>query len=783
MWKTLAHFILSKRISLLLMLLGATVFMAWQASKVRLSFNAGKVLPQTDSAYIDYTNFKKTFGEDGSVMVLGIQSDSLFSPNFFNDWQALGKKINQIKGIKQVLTIGQLAVLVKDTLQQKFSARPLASAPLRSRAAADSIQQQLNQLPFYKDLIYNPDKKATLMAITFADSVLNSAKRIQVIQSILDQSNRFSTTHQTSVHYSGLPYIRTVISKKISEEFALFLGLSIGIGALILYLFFRSFSAVFFPVLVVIVGVVWSLGTLVLFGYNITLLTGLIPPLIVVIGIPNGILLINKYHVEIAAKGDKMQALETVIKRVAITTFIANLTTAIGFGVLYFTNSELLMEFGSVAALNVMATWAISLIFIPIIFSFLPVPNTKHTRHLTSPKLTKLLAFVDYLAHNKRNAIYGVTLAVLVLAGVGVSMIKVNGYVVDDLPKDDAVYKDMGFFADNFKGVLPLEVSVDTRRKNGVMNLSVINKMNRLQEKMKAHPEFSRAISLVEVLKFSSQAFYGGDTTFYRLPNEMEKNFILSYAANSGNGNSNLIKNFLDSNRQVTRLSFQMADVGSDKMNKIINELEPQIDSIFNPERYRVALTGSSIIFIKGTNYLVNNLRDSLLLAIVLIAILMWGLFRGFRMILISLVPNIVPLIITAGIMGFAGIPLKPSTILIFSIAFGIASDQTIYFLTRYRQELRTTNWTIAQIVSDTIKETGLSMIYVALILFFGFGIFTASTFGGTVALGLLLSITLFVALLSNLTLLPALLLSLDKRIQRKKMKATLLALEPEELN
>ena len=783
MWKKLAQFILANRISLLVLLLASTVFMAWQASKVRLSFNAGKVLPLTDSAYIDYNTFKKTFGEDGSVMVVGIQSDSLFSPGLFNDWLKLSTEVQKIEGIKQVLSIGQLSVLEKDTLQQKFTARPLAAGPVANQQALDSIKQELNQLPFYKDLIYNPKTKATVMAITFADSVLNSAKRIGVIQSILDKSKQFSSTHQVALHYSGLPYIRTVISKKISEEFALFIGLSIAIGALILYFFFRSFAAVFYPVLVVLVGVVWSLGTLVLFGYDITLLTGLIPPLIVVIGIPNSILLINKYHTCLALEGDKIKALQYVISRVGITTFIANLTTAIGFGVLYFTNSELLMQFGSVAAINVMATWVISLIFIPIIFSFLPVPHTKHTSHLSSPKTTKLLAFLDRLAHQKRNLIYVATLLVLVVSFIGIYRIKINGYVVDDLPKNDAVYKDMSFFSQNFKGILPLDISVDTRRKNGVMNLSVINKMNRLQDLISAHPEFSRAVSLVEVLKFSSQTFYGGDTTFYRLPNELEKNFILGYASNSGKGNSNLVKNFIDSNRQVTRLSFQMADVGSDKMNKLINELEPQIDSIFNPKRYHVELTGSSIIFIKGTNYLVKNLRDSLILAVLLIALLMWGLFRGFRMILISLIPNIVPLIITAGIMGFAGIPLKPSTILIFSIAFGIASDQTIYFLTRYRQELRTTNWTISQIVSDTIKETGLSMIYVALILFFGFGIFTASSFGGTVALGLLLSITLLVALISNLTLLPALLLSLEKRKQKEKMKQGLVELPAEELS
>lgn len=785
MWERLSKFILANRFILLVFFLLGTAFMAWQGSQVRLSFNAGKMLPLTDSAYIKYSRFKQLFGEDGSVMVLGIQSDKLLQRDVFNDWLQLNNDLQQIKGIKQVLSIGKLVALSKDTLAQKFVAKPIAEWPLASQAAMDSVALKMERLPFYKNLIYNPDKKATLMAITFTDSVLNSSDRIGVIETIVKGSKAFSDKHKIDIHYSGLPYIRTVISDKVSQEFALFIGLSIAVAALILFLFFRSFSAVFFPLLVVLIGVVWSLGTLVMFGYDITLLTGLIPPLIVVIGIPNSILIINKYHNEFIRHGNQQMALSTVIERISITTFIANLTTAIGFGVLYFTNSELLMQFGMVAAINVMATWMLSLCLIPIIFSFLPPPNTKHTRHLDSPALSKLLLKMDYLSHHRRNWTYGVTAALLLLAGVGISLIRVNGYVVDDLPKKDPVYQDMHFFSQNFKGVLPLELSIDTKRKNGVMNLSVINKIDRLQNLITENPEFSRAVSLVEVLKFSSQAFYGGDTAFYRIPNEMEKNFILSYAANSAgkNANNNLMKNFIDSNRQVTRVTFQMTDVGSEKMNQLIKDLEPKIDSIFNPERYDVELTGSSIIFVKGTNYLVKNLRDSLILAVALIALLMWILFRGGRMILISLIPNIIPLILTAGIMGFAGIPLKPSTILIFSIAFGIASDQTIYFLTRYRQELRTTKWTISQIVTDTIKETGLSMIYVAMILFFGFGIFVASTFGGTVALGILLSITLLLALISNLTLLPALLLSLEKRNLKKKPQESLIELEPEELN
>jgi len=610
------------------------------------------------------------------------------------------------------------------------------------------------------------------MAITFDNQVLNSPGRIPIINTILKKSKAFSKKHTIKIHYSGLPYIRTVVSKKIYQEFTLFSALSITVAALILLFFFRSFYAVIFPILLVIAGLIWSLGTLSILGYDITMLTGLIPPLIVIIGIPNSILLINKYHHEFKRQGDKLKAMKVVIQRIALTTFIANLTTAIGFGVLYFTKSEILMQFGIVASLNIMGTWIICLCLIPIIFSYLPSPNTGHTKHLESKFLNSLLNKIDVLVRTKRTWIYTGTLLLIAISIVGITRIRVNGYVIDDLPKQDAVYQDMSFFDKNFDGVLPLEVTIDTKRKNGMMNLSTIKKVERMQNMIATYPEFSRGISIVDILKYSSQAFYGGNLTFYRLPSDMDKSFILSYMANSG-VNSTMLKNLVDSKKQVIRVGFQMKDVGSSRMNQLIEEIQPRIDSIFSPQKHQVELTGSSIIFIKGTNYLVKNLRDSLLLAIGLIAMIMWLLFRGFKMVLISLLPNLIPLIVTAGIMGFCGIPLKPSTILIFSIAFGIASDQTIYFLTRYRHELRTTHQTVTQLVSDTLQETGRSMIYIALILFFGFGIFAASSFGGTAALGMLISITLLMALIFNLMLLPALLLSLEGYGNEGKLKAS----------
>ncbi|HEY8783356.1 MAG TPA: MMPL family transporter [Mucilaginibacter sp.] len=770
-WKKLADVILKNRLLILALIAISSAFMGYQASKVRITFNGGKVLPVTDSAYIRYMQFKKTFGQDASTMVMGFKSPRIFDKDVFNDWYRIGDSLQHIKGVKAVISVANLYNLEKDTSHHRFILKPLVDHTLPTDKAADSVKQLILSLPFYKGLILSEDGQSTLMAITFDDKIINTSKRVPIINTILNQGGQFDQKHNIQVHYSGLPLIRTVAGDLMKREFTLFLGLSLLITTIILLLVFRSGYPVIFPIIVVLLGVTWGLGILVLMHYEITILTGIISALMVIIGVPNSIFILNKYYHEFAINGNnKMEALNTVIAKVGITTFIANVTTAIGFGVLCFTHSDLLAQFGLVASLSIMVTFALSLVLIPIIFSYLPNPEPKLTGIKDRKLMQTVLIMLDHLVHNFRMAIYITTVLMIVICFYGMLKINVNGYVVDDLPKSSNTLSDLQFFETNFKGVLPLEVSIDTKRKNGVMNQAFIRKLEKLENLVSSYPEFSKSLSLIQALKFSTQAFYGGSSSYYRLPEGFEQSFILSYAGNSGK-NASVLKNYIDSNRRLTRASFEMIDVGSKKMNKVIRNLQPRIDSIFNPKKYHVELTGSSIIFIKGANYMVKNLYQSLALAILLIAGVMWILFRGLKMIAISLLPNLIPLVITAGIMGFFGIPLKPSTILIFSIAMGISSDQTIYFITRYRQELKGTKKSISKIVSDTIRETGISMIYIAIVLFFGFGIFSFSTFGSVSALGILLSATLLVAMVSNLTLLPAFLLSMEKRESKKVNK------------
>ena len=781
MLEKIARIILRNRTAMLVTLCVLTGFMLFLSFRVKLSYETAKILPDNDSTLVAYNKFKEKFGEDGSVMIIGFQSKDLFKLDLFDNWYDLTQEIKKLEGIQEVVSTARSYQVVRNDSLQRLDFKPILTHRPTTQAEVDSLKSTLMRLPFYDGLLFNRETDVTIMAITLDQSKINTRSRIEIVGLIKEMGDRFARENNLTLHYSGLPYIRTAVTAKVVSEMKLFLVLALIITACILLFFFRSFYPVLFPMLVVMMGVVWSFGTLVLLGYKITILSSLIAPLIIVIGVPNCILLLNKYQQEYARHRNQARALSRMISKIGVTTFFANITTAIGFLVFYFTHSAILQEFGVTAALNVMLTYMISLVFIPVMFSYLPPPNPKQIRHLDRKGINMILEKIDVWVHRYRKRFYLIVLVVVAISLYGISKMTTVGYVVDDLPKRDVIYTDLKFFESNFRGVLPFEVSVDTRKPGGALALQTLYKINRLQKIFAGYPEFSEPVSIAEGIKFSYQGLNDGDPRRYIIPNVEELARLKNYSG-TAKGNERMFRSIIDSLKQSTRISIQVADIGSIKMKKLLDEIRPRVDSIFDPKDYDVSITGNSIIFLKNNDYLQINLRESVLLAIALIGGLMFFLFMSARMIFVALIPSLVPLLITAGIMGFAHISLKPSTILIFSIAFGIASDGTMYFLTKYRQELKRHAGSISKTVSLTIQETGVSMVYTAVILFFGFFIFTASNFGGTSALGVLISVTLLIAMFSNLIFLPAILLSFEKRlITRAFLKEPLIQMYDED--
>ena len=779
MWDSVARLILRNRIFILILLALITVFMGYNARFVKMSYQFDTLLPKNDSDRIFYERFISDFSEDGNVIVLGVKGEEFWNYRNFATWYDLGNELKEIAGIDSVFSLTQLYDLEKNESEKQFEFTPLIKRRPANQYEVDSIRRKIESLPFYDGLLYKDSAFATIMMVFVDADKFNSEARLEVIEDFDNAIKNFDKYHM-KIHTSGLPFIRTVTTSLVRGELYFFIFLAAFVTGLILYFFFRSLRVVIFCLLVVGCGVVWSLGTISLFDYELTMLMGLIPPLIIVIGIPNCIFLLNKYHQEYVNHGNRIKALQRVITKIGNATFMTNCTTALGFFTFIFTKSDLLREFGVVASINIIGVFVLALCIIPIIFSYLPKPKPRHTKHLERRWLETVVGWLVLWVSNYRRAIYIITILILVLGGWGISKIQTTGNIVGDLPQGEKVITDLKFFEENFNGVMPFEVLVDTKRKGQATKDKTLRKIEKLQNILGEHEEFSKPISIVDAVKFAKQSFYNGSPSKYSLIRGNEKTFIAPYLQldSERKGVADL---FLDSAKQVVRVNAHVADIGTLEMEKLINEIRPEIDSIFKPENYNVNLTGISVLYLKGTRYLVENLFISLFIAIAVIAVLLAVLFRSLPMAIISLVPNIIPLICTAAIMGFSGIPIKPSTILVFSIVFGISIDDTIHYLAKYRQEMKLHGWNLKQAIIDAVKETGVSMIYTSVILFFGFTMFTLSKFGGSQALGVLSSVTLLIAMLANLVLLPSLLMSWQKNIDQKSFKEPLLQILDEE--
>jgi predicted RND superfamily exporter protein len=782
MWQRLAKWVLKNRLILLLLLLAATVVMAFFAAKVKMSYEFSKAIPSDNPKYKEYLSFREKFGDDGNVLVIGAQSDDFFQLKNFQAFVKLNDELKKVPFVENVLSVANAVNLLKDSARERLNAIPVFPKNIQSQSQIDSSLKELYSLPFYRSLLYNPSTKAYLIVVRINKEILNSKGRTDVINNIIKSVKKYSTATNIQTHISGLPLIRTQVADRIAHEMKWFVIGSLILSALILLFMFRSIKTTLLSLLVVIISVIWSVGIMYLFGYKITLLTALIPPLIVVIGIPNCIYFLNKFHSTYQKTGNKEQSLIDMVSKMGVVTLFCNLTAAIGFAVFALTKSAILVEFGQVAGLSIMLIFIISFILLPGVLSYMKAPDSSQLKYLNVKIFIVFLLKIEHWVFHHKKIVYALTLVLVIFSVAGIFKLKTEGFIVDDLPKTDKIYKDLKFFEHNFNGVMPLEIVIDTKRRYGLAGtraLPVLIKMDSLSTYIKKQKEMSKPLSIVQGIKFVKQGFYEGDSANYALPNSFDIAFVGDYLrpqkdSGSQNNLSKLLTSFIDTSRESTRMSINMADVGTERLPAILKNLRTETNKLFDSSKYKITFTGSTITFLEGSIYIINGLKESLLWALLFIALCMLYLFKSLRMLVCSLIPNIIPLLITAGIMGWIGIRLKPSTVLIFSVALGIAIDVTIRFLVNYKQEFSTNHYDIKRTVSETIRHTGLSILYTSLVLIAGFIIFCFSSFGGTESLGWLTSITLFFATLTNLILLPVLLLDISgkkKTLPDKKLQ------------
>ena len=772
-WELIARIVLRNRILILSIIAAITVFLALQWKNIHFTFTEANMLPDDNIANVEYNAFLDKFGEEGNLIIIGVKDSTFFTPKAYAAWSKLMNTIKQNQEVDLVVSLNDLKKLQKNEALETFELVPFVdeSKALNPKYLQTIKKELFNDLPFYEGLLFNKRSGSVRSAIYMDKKIVNTkARKTFVLEKLIPAITTFEKETKIDLRVSGMPYIRTLNAKTITDEISIFIGASLLITSLLFFFFFRSFKATLISIVIVIIGVMWSFGFLGLFNYEITILTALVPSLIIVIGIPNCIFLTNKYHQEFKVHRNKAKALQRVTTKIGMATLMTNLTTAIGFATFVASNNNLLLEFGVVTSINIMALFFLSLVLIPIFHSYLNPPKERHLKHLDRGSVKKFMDWILKTIKTNRFSIYAASVALLVFSIIGIYEMRISGSLIEDMPKKEAFFQDIVFFEKEFDGVMPLEIMIDTKRKKGVMKLSTLKRMEELETAIEEIPELSKPISIVNLVKYSKQAYYNGNPDYYELPTSQEQAFILSYAKNAtANSKENLMKSYVDSTGQYARITTFMRDESGDQIAKIEEEIRKKADKLFPKERYNVIITGKALVFQKGTGYLLDNLLSSLIFAFFLTALLIGFMFRSFKMILVSIIPNLLPLFLTAGLMGFLDIPLKPSTILVFGIAFGLSVDDTLRFLSQYREELKKNNWKIKKSVYATFNESGLSMFYTSIVLFFGFSVFMLSSFGGTIALGGLISLTLLFGMLSNLMLLPALVLTLNKTLANEQ--------------
>ena len=768
-WGILARVILRNRILFLLLILLNTLFLSTQWKHMKFSYTEANLLPKNHSYNLAYDDFTKVFGQEGNLILIAVNDSSLFELDNFNSWIKLSESFKSNEGVNSVLHVGNIPVL-SFIENKKFILDSVTNYSFSNVSDLNKFKTNLfNDYPFYENILFSENKKTVQTAIYLNKEIINNAERISFINEVfIPKIKAFEKLTEIDIRISGMPYIRTLNAQNIMDEIGKFVLIAVLVTVLIFFFFFRSYRATLITLTVVIIGVMWALGVLGLFRFEITVLTALIPPLIIVIGVPNCIFLINKYQHEFKKHGNQARSLQRVISKIGNATLMTNITTACGFATFILTDSEILKEFGLVASINIMLIFILSILLIPIIYSFMPLPQEKHLKHLNNIWINKFVDFLALTVKKYRIPVFITSILCLCISIIGIYKIKLSGNMIEDMPKNSEFVKDIKFFEKEFKGILPIEIMIDSKRKNGVTRLATLKRMDDLSEHILKIPELSNPLSIVNLSKYIKQSFYNGNPNYFQLPSAQENTFISSYVKNS---NLKLEKNnsFISKNGQIARMTTMMGEVNTERMEGIEASLVKGIELYFPKERYDVTITGKTLGYLKGTKYLVRSLLISLSLAIILISFIIIYMFRSYKMVIISLIPNILPLLFTGGVMGFLNIPIKPSTILVFSIAFGISVDDTIHFLVKYRQELIANNWKIRKSVFSSLKETGISMFYTSVVLFFGFSVFMTSSYGGTIALGGLVSTTLLFAMLANLILLPSLLISLEKNISNEK--------------
>ena len=727
--------------------IGFAYYAFFSTNKLIVDFSLEQMFPENDPERDKYDQFRSEFSREDDKFLLIYSCDDPLSRENIKKLSIIDELINKIVGIQQTTSLSNIQE------NDEF---------LFDEALDDSTWEAHKEMvldhPLYTNLVISEDGKSGAIFVDMKDDVNNQTLR----ENLFKEIDRGLEIHGRDWEWyeAGIPVLRTRYVELVSKERSIFIPLGGLVVVLILFFVFRQVNCVVLPMTSIFITLIWVSALMAYLGITINLISYLTYILILIIGCSNCIHILMKYHECIEQEKNIKFAVRRVIKELGGALFLTSLTTAVGFFSLMMTNIRITQEFGFVLGVGVVLMFIIAIITIPIILLYLPSPPQHHIKRLISQSDSFSVDKIDASTKKFPYPILALSILFLIISFVGLKSIDYNISILDDLRPGNSLYDDIMYVDENFGGTLPLEIVIsnfsssttnkDSLSSDNIFNLDFLTKADEFESQIEKISHIKKAISMNDYIKVIAN-FWEPERGMSLPEYDDDIYDYLDLAP------SNIGTNLFNSDSTKYRITCRVGNIRSKVADSLKVKVQSIFDEVFKGGSQEVLISGSTLLALRTQGFLIRDLTTSFILAFIIIFISMVILFRSIRLSLISILPTIIPLVAAAAIMGFSGIKLRPSTAMTFSIALGIAVDDTIHFLARFRQELKKTK-DIGLAVSNSILSTGKAIIGTTLVLCMGFFTLYFSELVPNHEFGILATIILIIALISSLLLLPVLL-------------------------
>lgn len=728
-----------------------TAGLGYHLKDIRFDYDFENFFPSHDEETTFFFDYRDDFESDNDFLLISIENEAgIFDASFLKKVDKLSNALTKVKHVELVRSI---------TSEKEYFIYPGGATSSKAYIDLSDFDAKRDSTRIYKnDELINTfisrNGKAICIFLKHEDylSKKKSDKLVKDVKAKIEKLNIKDT------RIAGRAVGQAYYINKMIFELTLFFGLSIFLIILFLYIAFKSIWGILIPQVVIVASLVWTVGGMGLFDEPINIILTVLPSILFVVCMSDVIHLVSRYLDALRVEKDTFTAIKVAVKEVGMATFLTSLTTAIGFFSLYFVRVQPIQMFGIILGFGVMIAFFLTFLTLPILFYIFPGP--KHVRtanpknHFWKSFLEKSFLFVL----KKRKGIIITSIIVVVVSIVGLLQVETNNFMMDDLKESEKMKQDFNFFDDTFGGIRPFELAVKVKGKDKeVWDKDIIQKLDSIETYLENEFGVTVKMSLPKVLKTLNRSSHAGNAEYYEIPTTNSKIRTFKRIVKVAD-KGKFVNSIIDSTERKTRISGTIPDLGNklarEKTEKFYvflkkNNLEQDIE---------IKVTGTGYLLDKNMRYLAVSLVNGLGFSIVLVALIIGFVYRSGRILIISVIVNVIPLMFIAAYMGFTGVELKTSTSIIFTIAFGIAVDDTIHFLGKFKHELMKGKGKLYALKRSYLS-TGKAMILTTLILSSGFLLLIFSSFLGTFYMGLLLCITFLVALVCDLTLLPVLLL------------------------